>query len=69
MGFCARTIQLKWNEYLHDKSLTSIFTALKSTLSKTRNMTDKTKFYLELFRQVLTQNGLLTSNEIAKVIN
>jgi hypothetical protein len=69
MGFCVRTIQLKWNEYLEDKSLTSIINTLKSTLSKTRNICNKTKFYLELIRQVLAQNGLLTSNEIAKVIN
>lgn len=69
IGFCVRTVQLKWSEYQNDKSIPSIRSALTAKVSGKRKICNKTKFYLELMRQILSQNGLLTSNEIAKIIN
>jgi hypothetical protein len=69
MGFCTRTIQLKWSEYQHSKSLPSVLATLTSGNSRSRSMSTKTMFYAELIRQILAQNGLLNTSEIAKVIN
>ena len=61
MGFCTRTIQIKWSEYQRNKNLPSIAASLTSTTTRSRSMSTKTMFYAELIRQILAQNGLLTT--------